>query len=150
MTTTEIAPAATAADDETYVQIQRFYATQSQLLDSENFEDWVDTFAEDCSFDANGFPEPVHGKAALLAGTLTHRKADEPGLRIRHWFGMTTVEARPDGTVFALSYVQVIRNHRHEPAFIFRSCRCEDTLVKEGGRWLVRDRRIRRDELPDE
>lgn len=150
MTTTEIAPAATAADDETYVQIQRFYATQTQLLDFGNFEEWVDTFTEDCSFDANGFPEPVRGKAALLAGTLANHKVDEPGLRIRHWFGMTTVEARPDGTVFALSYVLVIRNHRNEPAFIYRSTRCEDVMVRDGDRWLVRDRRIRRDELPDE
>ncbi|MBV9446023.1 MAG: nuclear transport factor 2 family protein [Streptosporangiaceae bacterium] len=150
VTDTELVPSLGTTEDEIYLQIQRFYAAQSQLLDFGRFEEWAATFTEDCSFTANGFPQPVRTRTALLAGTLQNHKVDEPGLRIRHWFGMTTVEPRADGTVYALSYVLVIRNHRNEPPFIYRSTRCEDVLVRNGNSWLVRDRIIRRDELTDE
>jgi long-chain acyl-CoA synthetase len=144
----QAAPAQPAVDTETYVQIQHFYAWQSQLLDFNKFEEWAATFTEDGSFLAPGMPEPVRGRAALGAATRKNHEGIEPDLAIRHWFNMTTVEPRADGTLHALSYVIVLRTPRNGESIIYRSTICEDVLVLQDGRWLVRERVIRRDDLP--
>jgi hypothetical protein len=144
----QLAPALPDVDGETYSQIQHFYAWQSQLLDFNKFEEWAATFTEDGSFLAPGFPEPVRGRTPLAVGTRKNHEGIDPSIAIRHWFNMTTVEPCADGSVRALSYVIVIRTpHGGEP-FIYRSTICEDVLVREGGQWLVRERVIRRDDVP--
>ncbi|MBO0807006.1 MAG: nuclear transport factor 2 family protein [Actinobacteria bacterium] len=144
----ELAPALPDVDAETYSQIQHFYAWQSQLLDFNKFDEWAATFTEDGSFLAPGFPEPVRGRATLAAGTRKNHEGIDPSLAIRHWFNMTTVEPLTDGAVRALSYVIVIRTPHDGAPFIYRSTTCEDVLVREGAQWLVRERVIRRDDLP--
>ena len=62
---------------------------------------------------------------------------------------MTTVEPLAEWVVRALSYVIVIRAPRDGEPFIYRSTTCEDVLVLQDGQWLVRERVIRRDDLPD-
>ena len=150
MTTAEIqvASAQPAVDAATYVQIQHFYAWQSQLLDFNKFEEWAATFTEDGSFLAPGMPGPVRGRAALAAATRKNHEGLEPDLAIRHWFNMTTVEPGADAAVRALSYVIVLRTPLDGEPAIYRSTTCEDALVPEDGRWLVRERVIRRDDLP--
>jgi hypothetical protein len=66
MTTTEAATAQAAVpvDDDAYLQIQRFYARQSQLLDFGHFGAWAATFTEDGSFDAPNLDEPIRGRDA--------------------------------------------------------------------------------------
>jgi bifunctional aromatase (cyclase/dehydratase) len=148
MTDLQLAPAPGAVDAETYSQIQQFYAWQSQLLDFGRFEEWAATFTEDGSFLAPGFPEPVRGRTALGVGTRKNHEGLDPALAIRHWFGMTTVEPLAEGVVRALSYVIVIRAPRAGEPFIYRSTTCEDVLAWEDSQWLVRERVIRRDDLP--
>jgi hypothetical protein len=150
MTTAEIrvASAQPDVDAETYVQIQHFYAWQSQLLDFNKFEEWAATFTADGSFLAPGLPAPVHGRQALAAATRKTHEGMEPGLAIRHWFNMTTLERHGDGTVHALSYVIVLRTPVNGEPIIYRSTTCDDTLTSEDGQWLVRERVIRRDDLP--
>jgi hypothetical protein len=148
MTDLQLAPAPGAVDAEIYAQIQQFHAWQSQLLDFGRFEEWAATFTEDGSFLAPGFPEPVRGRTALGVGTRKNHEGIDPTLAIRHWFNMTTVEPLADGAVRALSYVIVIRAPRDGEPFIYRSTTCEDVLAFQDGQWLVRERVIRRDDLP--
>jgi hypothetical protein len=147
-TDTPLAPAPATVDDGTYRQIQHFYAWQSQLLDFGKFEEWAATFTQDGSFLAPGFPEPVRGRTALVAGTRKNHEGIDSSLAVRHWFGMTTVEPGAGGAVRALSYVIVIRTPQNGESIIYRSTTCEDMLIREDGQWLVRERVIRRDDLP--
>lgn len=147
-TDTPLAPAPATVDDGTYRQIQHFYAWQSQLLDFGKFEEWAATFTQDGSFLAPGFPEPVRGRTALAVGTRKNHEGIDSSLAVRHWFGMTTVEPGAGGAVRALSYVIVIRTPQNGESIIYRSTTCEDMLIREDGQWLVRERVIRRDDLP--
>jgi 3-phenylpropionate/cinnamic acid dioxygenase small subunit len=135
-------------DAETYGQIQHFYAWQSQLLDFNKFDEWAGTFTEDGSFMAPNLPEPIRGRTVLGAATRKNHETQDPDLAVRHWFNMTTVDPRADGSVRALSYVLVIRAQQDQEPIIYRSTTCEDVLVNEGGQWLVQERVIRRDDLP--
>jgi hypothetical protein len=149
MTTDTQAAPVPDIDAETYSQIQHFYAWQSQLLDFNKFEEWADTFTKDGSFLAPGFPEPIRGRTVLGAATRKNHEGTEPDLAIRHWFNMTTVEPWADGVVRAVSYVLVLRTPLNGDPFIYRSTTCEDVLVRDDdGQWLVRERVVRRDDLP--
>jgi hypothetical protein len=61
---------------------------------------------------------------------------------------MTTVGPSAGGAVRALSYVIVIHTPQNGESIIYRSTTCEDMLIREDGQWLVRERVIRRDDLP--
>jgi hypothetical protein len=110
------------------------------------------TFTEDGTFDAANLDEPIRGRIALEAGTRRNRSQVTSGLAVRHWFGMTVAQTHADGPVHALSYVLLIHTPElsgpGEPA-IYRSTTCEDVLVRQEDTWLVRERRIHRDDLPD-
>lgn len=135
-----------------YQQIQQFYAAQMQLLDGGRAEEWAETFTPDGVFDANAFPEPVTGRAAVAAAA---RKAvddyEARGIQRRHWLGMISVEGgggrAEDGEAVVTSYAQVLETPRGGRPELRASTSCRDVLVSEGGRWLVRHRRIERDDL---
>jgi SnoaL-like domain len=131
-----------------YQEIQHFYARQMQLLDSGETEAWALTFTEDGVFDANGHPEPVVGRDKITAGALQARKAlDRSDVRHRHWLGMLTVGARPDGSLLARCYALVVEIPLGGEAKLRFSTICEDVLVEEDGEWRVRERQVTRDDL---
>ncbi len=133
---------------ELYRQIQQFYARQMQLLDSGAAEEWAATFTPDGVFSANAHPEPAKGREAIAAGarTAVAQLAAEQVVH-RHWLGMLDVRPQNDGTVSARSYALVIRIPRGGMPVLWRSCVCEDVLVRDGAGWLVRERRVTRDDL---
>jgi 3-phenylpropionate/cinnamic acid dioxygenase small subunit len=138
-----------AARASLYEEVTRFYARQMQLLDDGRVTEWAATFTADGVFAANARPEPTTGREAIenSARQATRLLADQ-GVQDRHWMGMVDVEQRNDGTVSARSYALIIRTPRGGPAGVHLSCTCDDVLVREDGRLLVSDRRVRRDDLP--
>nr|AEM44306.1 hydroxylacyl-CoA dehydrogenase [uncultured bacterium] len=146
MTVTDASPAVSAA--ELYFQIQQFYAHQMQLLDDGRAEDWALTFTEDGVFAANAHPEPAAGRAVISAAA---RKATDEyaanGVQRRHWLGMVSVEQRGEDEVFARCYALVIETPRGGQAALRVSTRCDDRLVRQDGRWLVKNRQVTRDDL---
>ncbi|MDC0772592.1 nuclear transport factor 2 family protein [Streptomyces sp. HD] len=146
MTMTERAPTASGA--ELYYQVQQFYAEQMQLLDAGAAEDWAETFTEDGVFAANAHPRPSVGRddIARAAREATDVYAAK-GVQRRHWLGMVRVEPRDADTVAAQCYALVIETPRGGQAAIRVSTRCEDLLVRSGGRWQIKERRVTRDDL---
>ena len=131
-----------------YQQIQQFYALQMQMLNAGSVDAWADSFTEDGVFTANAHPEPTRGRAAIRAAA--QRTADDlvAGQLIRrHWLGMLAMTPQDDGTVFVRSYAQVLETARGETTKLLMSTVCEDVLVREGSWWLVRDRRVSRDDI---
>jgi hypothetical protein len=137
------------SDDGRYLQIQQFYSRQMRLLDAGAVAEWAQTFTEDGVFDAAGLPEPVAGRATIAAsaGQASARLA-EAGRQHRHWIGMLTVESGTDGGVTATSYALVIEVPRGGEARLHRSTVCVDELVPAPHGWLVRHRRVTRDDMP--
>ncbi|MEU8551433.1 nuclear transport factor 2 family protein [Streptomyces roseoverticillatus] len=139
----------TSEDHLLYLEIQHFYGRQMRFLDSGAVEDWAGTFTDDGVFAANAHPEPQRGRAAIEAAA---RKAAEQlaaeGVQRRHWLGMLQVDPGPDGTVLARTYALITSTPLGGPAEIRLSCTCDDVLVREDGRLLVRHRQVYRDDLP--
>ena len=131
-----------------YVEIQQFYAWQMQLLDQARTREWAQTFTDDGVFAANAHPEPVRGREAITAAASAARTAlAEAGLQHRHWLGMLDARAAEDGGIIASSYATVIETARGGVPTLKHSTHCLDLLVHDGTQWLVRDRRVTRDDL---
>ncbi|WP_329580445.1 nuclear transport factor 2 family protein [Kitasatospora sp. NBC_01250] len=140
---------ATATDADLHTEVEHYYARQMQLLDRRSCDEWAATFAPDGVFDANGLPAPAKGRAAIAAAAKAagDRLAAE-GLVHRHWLGMLTVTAQPDGSVSARSYALVIQTQLGGASVLHRSTVCEDRLVRgEDGSLLVLDRKVTRDDI---
>jgi SnoaL-like domain len=133
---------------ETYHQVERFYARQMQLLDDGAVDKWAGTFTEDGVFAANAYPEPVSGRASIAsaARSAVAELARKKIVR-RHWLGMLTVDPRPDGTIGTRCYALVISTPEGGPSSVQVSTVCEDVLVSEDGDYLVRERRVTRDDI---
>jgi 3-phenylpropionate/cinnamic acid dioxygenase small subunit len=137
-----------AADSETYFQVQRFYARQMQLLDDGAAEEWADTFTADGVFAANAAPAPVKGReniAAAARSTTERLQAD--GIVRRHWLGMLDVRREAGDLLSVRSYALIVETPKGGQAGVRMSTLCEDVLVREGDDWLVRERKVSRDDL---
>ncbi|MFJ3923223.1 nuclear transport factor 2 family protein [Streptomyces sp. NPDC090022] len=133
-----------------HAEVQQFYAYQMQRLDLGEAEAWALTFTEDAVFDVPTLPEPVRGRAGLVASAYGARAAlAAAGERHRHFLGMLDVRPRPDGTVGVRSYAIVYASEIGGASRVHRVCVCEDVLVRDAdGMLRVSARRVTRDDLP--
>jgi len=141
--------ATTTQDTALYCEIQNFYGRQMRLLDSAAVEDWAATFTEDGVFAANGHPQPHQGRDAIERGARQAASAlAAQGVQRRHWLGMLDMAQNADGTVSARTYALIIETPQGGQSHVQLSCTCDDLLVREAGRLLVRHRQVQRDDLP--
>jgi 3-phenylpropionate/cinnamic acid dioxygenase small subunit len=142
-------PDATESSLMLYAEVQRFYARQMQQLDLGKAESWARTFTEDAVFDVPTLPEPVRGRAGLIAAVeRAHAQLAEAGERHRHFMGMVDVLERADGTLDVRSYTTVYASVVGGVSRVHRVCVCEDVLVRDGGELRVGHRKVKRDDLP--
>jgi 3-phenylpropionate/cinnamic acid dioxygenase small subunit len=140
-------PAAEAAV--LHAEVQQFYARQMQLFDLYRPLEWADTFTEDAIFDVPTLPEPVRGRAALIASTRrAHAQLAEAKEQHRHVIGMLDVRPQADATVQVRSYAVVYATTVGRESRVHRMCVCEDILVRDtAGQLQVGSRRVTRDDL---
>ncbi|MFE1252131.1 nuclear transport factor 2 family protein [Streptomyces sp. NPDC058735] len=131
-----------------HAEVQQFYAHQMQLLDLGEAERWAHTFTEDATFAVPTLPEPVRGRAGLVAATT--RAAAElaaAGQRHRHFIGMLDVRPRNDGAVAVRSYAIVYASQVGGESRVHRVCVCDDVLLRRDGELRVSARTVTRDDL---
>jgi hypothetical protein len=146
--TDTLSTARPAVDNDLYLEIQRFYARQMRLLDSAAVSQWAETFTEDGVFAAAGL-EPVAGRSTIAAAAGEARaRLAAAGRQHRHWIGMLTVDRGAGETLIATSYAMVIEVPVGGDAKLHRSTVCTDELVSGPDGWLVRHRRVARDDMP--
>jgi hypothetical protein len=135
--------------DQTYAEVQQFYARHIQLMDEGPAEEAALTFTEDASIlSPPKIAEPVAGRANLVAGL--RRALDtwaEAGEVFRRCYSMISVVPKPDGTLHVRSYVQVVATPRGGEPRLHAMCVCEDVLVWDGGELKVRRRVVTRDDV---
>ncbi|MFF5448571.1 nuclear transport factor 2 family protein [Streptomyces sp. NPDC012888] len=148
-TAPDLATGTTAWTAELHAEVQQFYAHQMQLLDLAEAERWAATFTEDATFAVPTLPEPVRGRAGLVAATSrSHAELAAAGQRHRHFMGMLDVRQRPDGAVDVRSYAIVYASEIGGESRVHRVCVCEDVLVRgEDGVLRVSARVVTRDDL---
>lgn len=137
-------PTSTVAEH--YHTVLHFYARQMQLLDDGEIDRWAGTFTADATFGSNAMPAPLAGRDAILRGAREHDAMRQAGTQRRHLMSNLSIAPGDDGAIRAISYVSVVETHEGTTALRF-STLLEDELVCEGGEWLVRTRRIKRDDL---
>jgi hypothetical protein len=131
-----------------YLEIQHFYAWQMQLLDEDLVEAWAQTFTEDGVFAANAQPQPTSGREAITASARAAREdLARRGVQTRHCLMMLVVTSDQGDTVKVRSYAVVIETPIGGAPKLHVSTVCEDELVRDSGRWLVRDRYVTRDDI---
>ncbi|MFE0043461.1 nuclear transport factor 2 family protein [Streptomyces albireticuli] len=141
--------ATTALTTGIHLEIQQFYAHHMYAADSGDFATWAAGFTEDGVFVSNGLPEPLTGRTAIDAATRKGAAARaERGATHRHV--VTNLDLRPltGGEVHARAYVLVVESLAGGGSALYASTVCEDRLVRRDGGWLVRERRVTRDDLP--
>lgn len=135
--------------EEICAEVGRYYARHIQLMDEGHAEEVAATFAEEATMiSPPKISTPIVGRAALAAGL--RRNADQltaEGIRYRRCHSMTLVEVRENGSVFARSYVQVIKSERGKGSYLHAMCVCEDVLVRIDGELKVSERVVTRDDL---
>jgi 3-phenylpropionate/cinnamic acid dioxygenase small subunit len=129
-----------------YHAVLHFYARQMQLLDDGAIDEWAGTYTEDATFGSNAMPAPLAGRDAIRRGAREHDNLRQAGTRRRHLMSNLSIVPGEDGTVRATSYVTIVETREGTTALRF-STLLEDELVREDGEWLVRTRRIKRDDL---
>jgi hypothetical protein len=118
-------------------------------LDDGRAEEWGQTFTEDGTFAPPSLPEPVRGRANIVAGARKAAAAlAEAGERTRHLLSMNAVETEADGSLRVRSYAQIITTPGDGRPHLHLMCVCEDVLVREDGELRVRERRVTRDDRP--
>jgi hypothetical protein len=138
-----------AVEGDLYQQVQQFYAAQMQLLDRGEAAAWARTFTADGAFATSVEPTATRGHEALTESVrAATAELVTRGVVHRHWLGMLHVERDGDGGLRTRFYALVIRTPKGGTPVIWRSCVGEDRLVCHDGGWLVRERRITRDDLP--
>ncbi|MCB5181023.1 nuclear transport factor 2 family protein [Streptomyces antimicrobicus] len=149
MTTEAVAPGAVWSAA-LHAEVQQFYAHQMQRLDLGEARAWSLTFTEDAVFDVPTLPEPVRGRAGLVASARRARaQLEAAGERHRHVLGMLDVRPLPDGTVAVRAYAVVYATPVGGASRVHRMCVCEDVLVRgTHGGLLVAHRVVTRDDLP--
>ncbi|MEW1818820.1 nuclear transport factor 2 family protein [Streptomyces diastaticus] len=143
------APKAAAWSAALHAEVQQFYAHQMQLLDLAEAQGWAGTFTKDATFAVPTLPEPVRGRAALVAATTrSHAELAAAGQCHRHFLGMLDVRPRPDGAVDVRSYAIVYVSDIGGASRVHRVCVCEDVLVRDAdGGLKVSARTVTRDDL---
>ena len=135
-----------AASFEDKFAIQELIARYSHAIDSGNYDAWVDCFAEDGAFQGSRSGRFV-GRAELKKFTEqfeTQRATILPN--VRHCV-MNTVTEVDGNEAMSSSYLQVLTTGKEGVKFYFCG-RYEDALVKVGGEWRFKERKVIRDEMP--
>lgn len=133
--------------DTVVLQVLRAYARQSRLIDGGDASGWAATFTADGEFHSPSYPEPAVGTPALVA--FAQAFADN-GLATatvsRHV--VTNVDVLPgadDDRLVAHAYLQIVATPDGGDSRLVRLTTVTDQLVRDGGRWLVAHRQVRRD-----
>ncbi|MFJ4524579.1 nuclear transport factor 2 family protein [Streptomyces sp. NPDC088810] len=141
----------TASFTDVYTAVSQFYGRQVQLLDSNRFEEYAQTFTPDGEFQHTPGVPPARGRAGIVEELrrFNTRFADDPVQR-RHMFSMLNLTEREDGAFDATFYALVLttRPGVKQPV-VGPSCLVHDVLVIEDGDVRNRSRRVAHDHLFD-
>lgn len=107
--------------------------------DTGDTETWVGVFTDDCLWDGGPFGV-LNGKDAMRA---FHKQGADQAKTMRHLTLNTLINVSGDQAQ-ALSYVAVL-GPGEKTMNIFFVGFYEDALVRQGGRWLIKSRKLRPD-----
>jgi EmrB/QacA subfamily drug resistance transporter len=132
-----------------HLRVEDFYVRRLKALDRGDADAWSRTFTENGSFSTNVRVGATHGRAAIRDEVArAHAGLVQRSAHRRHWLGMLSVDERGDGTVHTSFYALVYEVAHGGVAALSASTTGESLLEQaDDGRFLVREEKIRRDDL---
>lgn len=117
------------------IEIIELASRYNHAIDHRRAEEWADLFTEDGRFIAGG---ELKGEGRAQLEAYIH-KAAAAGHKSRHWTSNALIEG--DGNMAKLKlYVMAISISGEIRPYIMGEY--DDTLVKVGGRWKFKERRV--------
>src|SRR5712692_10075482 len=124
--------------------IQELVSRYNHAIDFGNYEAWVECFTEDGIF--NGSAGRFAGQAELKKFTEQFKTTRANLPNVRHCVMNTVTDVEGD-TAISSSYLQLLTTSK-EGAKIMFSGRYDDQLVRVGGKWRFKERKVTRDTPP--
>ncbi|MDF3293361.1 nuclear transport factor 2 family protein [Streptomyces silvisoli] len=140
---------ATATFTDIYVAVSQFYGRQVQLLDSNRFEEYAQTFTADGEFQHTPGVPPARTHTGIIEELRRfNTRFDDDPVQRRHMFSMLNLSRREDGAFDATFYALVLttRPGGKQPV-VGPSCLVHDVLVIEDGEVRNRSRRVTHDHM---
>jgi hypothetical protein len=119
--------------------IREIFAKYCFYTDSGQFEKYTNLFTEDCDWDGGPFGRH-QGRANLLAML---KEGGDTSTKLSHSTTNSVITVNGD-EARAISYVQVLGVGESTPVVFFAGIYL-DHLVKQNGRWLFKQRKLRTD-----
>ncbi|MFD4376457.1 nuclear transport factor 2 family protein [Streptomyces sp. NPDC058486] len=130
-----------------YVQVQQFYARQTQALDNGRFEEHAATFTEDGSFSLVPGEVPAVGRAGILQALHDFAKQFENDpVQLRHHFNQVLLARRDDGGLSATVYALLVQTRPGGEPVVGPSLVLHDVIDTSGAELLLRSRVVTYDQ----
>lgn len=138
---------------EDHNDLRNLFARLALNLDHGNADAYADDYTDDGSFEVLGIPEdaPHAGKHKGRQGLIRFVDMLYSGTQghCRHWNHNFVFHNETDSSVEVTSYLQVLRVGEVPNAGVILTAIYHDRLVKQEGRWYMKERFVRADPQPE-
>ena len=121
--------------------IQELISRYNHAIDFGNYDAWGDCFSADGLFEGSAGRFAGHAELKKFTENFKTMRANMPS--VRHCV-MNTVTDVEGNEAISCSYLQLITTGKEGTKLMF-SGRYDDKLVKVGGKWLFKERKVARD-----
>lgn len=134
---------------ENYIAIMQLYARYARAIDSGDGEGWAQCYAEEGQYLSSTFGE-CNGRAELAVFAADHFEHwIDLGIQTRHWNNQVLLTENDDGSITGSVYVLLAGVKAGEAPQLYLQTTYTDHLIRESGRWVLKQRRSDADQLPD-
>jgi 3-phenylpropionate/cinnamic acid dioxygenase small subunit len=134
---------------EDYVKIMQLYARYARAIDSGDGKGWANCYAAKGQYLSSTFGE-CNGRPELEVFAVDHFKRwIDKGIQTRHWNNQVLLTDNGDGTITGSVYLLLAGVKKNEAPQLYLQTIYTDTLIKEEGRWVMKQRRSDADMKPD-
>jgi 3-phenylpropionate/cinnamic acid dioxygenase small subunit len=132
-----------------YIEVTQLYARYARAIDSGDGKGWSNCYAQRGRYKSTTFGE-CNGREELDVFAVDHFKRwIDKGIQTRHWNNQVLLTQNEDGTITGSVYVQLFGVKKGERPQSYLQTTYTDTLIREDGRWVLKERRSNADMLPD-
>ena len=129
-------------------EIQDFYARQVQAMDNGRYDEFAETFAEECEFTPIKHQSTAYGRQAIVDKLSDFAKTMfGSGQQRRHWMSMSIVDEVEPNTYEVVSYAIVTNTKAGEPPIVHWAGDIADRLVRGDDGFKVIRREVRSDSI---
>ncbi|MFV0491144.1 MAG: nuclear transport factor 2 family protein [Pseudorhodobacter sp.] len=134
---------------EDYISIMQLYARYARAIDSGDGEGWANCYARQGQYLSSTFGE-CNGRTELAVFAKDHfERWEELGIRTRHWNNQVLLDQQGTDRILGSVYVLLAGVKAGQAPQLYLQTVYTDQLIREDGRWVLKQRRSDADQRPD-